>query len=1127
MPLHHHHNSVLNHPGLSLHSDRTRRDPREHRFFHRNLSLNTISSQHYKIVRPILPPTPHHPNLITISIKSHNLETLVQTESPCPPQTNNQTPPFSHLSTSNKSTAFARPPRPPQDLRDRINPPPNSSPRRTSMEREEECPHSPPKEGIVTQKEKDTKSGLAKMFGWLTGWGKNTKPKSKSAEIKQTAKKKEKEDKDDKIGKSKPKEPEERSETTGTSDTPKPLIEPGEVQNKSRPAVRLTQVRKEEEDPTETKKEKEERTGSVKRDTTHQHSFTIHHLEVGNIHPSKKITIRKLPKRKSKQDNTKVDCNKEKRKERMQKRETNEWGETERKEEGEEDEVRAEKRRRQVENLKRIILKRESKEEDPTGGEQRNPQLSNLRQPKIDSFFLKKEPRFEEPEDIQESPPHTPKFFLTNSTTFQTNIEQNFFFNQPVYYQSSFNQAMEEGMLIDELASFEEEMKSRGQREAHEGQGENGAGGEGKGEAHEGQGENGTGGEGKGEAHEGQGENGAGGEGKGEAHEGQGENGAGGEGKGEAHEGQGENGAGGEGKGEAHEGQGENGAGGEGKGEAHEGREWSRRRRKGEAHEGQGENGAGGEGKGEAHEGQGENGAGGEGKGEAHEGQGENGAGGEGKGEAHEGQGENGTGGEGKGEAHEGQGEKGAGGEEREKHTKDRERMEQEEKEREKHTKDRERMEQEDREVHQKGEEEIQKETGEWLNELEASLRERMPRLKGKPTKETPRITETERVGKKQKDVDKSEREKGTLRKLLEEQEEVKRRKKIQEEERTAEKKRREREKMEVREEKTMIVDRRTGGQRDHNEERNPTEVPKRRNEEDMEELRSPNTILRENREDEVLETTISKLIDMNKLLKNENLNNLLRSLDIAEEGKQRRVYRWGTEKREKVKALGETLTVDILPIIGLLQYNTSEVNKKKLGELKQSDIEEIKNTTVPREPFTFVASKAWEEITQTKKKEKTTQRNQKPKKEHERRTDESRREKESRFQTAIETFEPGRGQSLPNTLLIPIPSFRRPAQPFQANTNILDPFQIEKGYTTWNEDLTNQHIQKAETLFLHHFATINEKLRKEEWSEEEVNRIAWGMSNIPHELKGQKKRKRGDRRERKSQNGREQSGKA
>ncbi|KAK2939914.1 hypothetical protein BLNAU_25178 [Blattamonas nauphoetae] len=47
-------------------------------------------------------PTPHHPNLITISSKSHNLETLVQTESTCPPQTNNQTPPFSHLSTSNK-----------------------------------------------------------------------------------------------------------------------------------------------------------------------------------------------------------------------------------------------------------------------------------------------------------------------------------------------------------------------------------------------------------------------------------------------------------------------------------------------------------------------------------------------------------------------------------------------------------------------------------------------------------------------------------------------------------------------------------------------------------------------------------------------------------------------------------------------------------------------------------------------------------------------------------------------------------------------------------------------------------------------------------------------------------------
>ncbi|KAK2951456.1 hypothetical protein BLNAU_13613 [Blattamonas nauphoetae] len=377
-------------------------------------------------------PTPHHPNLITISIKSHNLETLVQTESPCPPQTNNQTPPFSHLSTSNKvyfgttnrsslilnqPSHFSRLPSLDHLAHHKTSETEltlhQTAPSTDKHGKGRRMSHSPPKEGIVTQKKK-TQKWTGKMFGWLTGWGKNTKPKSKSAEIKQTAKKKEKEDKDDKIGKSKPKEPEERSETTGTSDTPKPLIEPGEVQNKSRPAV-----------------QKEERTGSVKRDTTHQHSFTIHHLEVGNIHPSKKITIRKLPKRKSKQDNTKVDCNKEKRKERMQKRETNEWGETERKEEGEEDEVRAEKRRRQVENLKRIILKRESKEEDPTGGEQRNPQLSNLRQPKIDSFFLKKEPRFEEPEDIQESPPHTPKFFLTNSTTFQTNIEQNFFSINP------------------------------------------------------------------------------------------------------------------------------------------------------------------------------------------------------------------------------------------------------------------------------------------------------------------------------------------------------------------------------------------------------------------------------------------------------------------------------------------------------------------------------------------------------------------------------------------------------------------------------------------------------------------------------------------------------------------------
>ncbi|KAK2940757.1 hypothetical protein BLNAU_24343 [Blattamonas nauphoetae] len=247
----------------------------------------------------------------------------------------------------------------------------------------------------------------------------------------------------------------------------------------------------------------------------------------------------------------------------------------------------------------------------------------------------------------------------------------------------------------------------------------------------------------------------------------------------------------------------------------------------------------------------------------------------------------------------------------------------------------------------------------------------------------------------------------------------------------------------------------------------------------------------------------------MNKLLKNENLNNLLRSLDIAEEGKQRRVYRWGTEKREKVKALGETLTVDILPIIGLLQYNTSEVNKKKLGELKQPDIEEIKNTTVPREPFTFVASKAWLEITQTKKEEKTTQRNQKPKKEYERRTDESRREKESRFQSAVETFEPGRGQSLPNTLHIPIPTFRRPAPSVRANTSTLEPFKVDQGYTTWNEDLTSQHVHKAESLFLHHLATITESLKKEEWNKEEVNRTAWGMSNIPHELKKEKKRKR------------------
>ncbi|KAK2951443.1 hypothetical protein BLNAU_13600 [Blattamonas nauphoetae] len=1058
-----------------------------------------------------------------------------------------------------QSTAFARPPRPPQDLRDRINPPPNSSPRRTSMEREEECPHSPPKEGIVTQKEKDTKSGLAKMFGWLTGWGKNTKPKSKSAEIKQTAKKKEKEDKDDKIGKSKPKEPEERSETTGTSDTPKPLIEPGEVsesksntqeepqnerilEDKVKPGETVTKPDKSKNEEDESlgngddadrMEEKEElvRKEETMEMTPHSDSPSFKLLSKpfnsppplvlpartsqGQLFASlksekkKKIPLKPKKKKKREQDLSREippfntpsplitskwetftllkrsqsansqrgrasktarrwtatrrsvsstsstedisqnpehrEIRKRKRKrhvstpprqrgtsrslsppttptssssstlsfnstrERMQKRETNDWGETERKEEGEEDEVRAEKRRRQVENLKRIILKRESKEEDPTGGEQRNPQLSNLRQPKIDSFFLKKEPRFEEPEDIQESPPHTPKFFLTNSTTFQTNIEQNFFFNQPVYYQSSFNQAMEEGMLIDELASFEEEMKRFEEERRYQ----------------------------------------------------------------------------------------EESLWIQQRRMEEERTKWELEQRQAaedrEKHTKDRERMEQEEKEREKHTKDRERMEQEEKEREKHTKDRE-------RMEQEEKEREKHT----KDRERMEQEEK-----EREKHTKDRERMEQEEKEREKHTKDRERMEQEDREVHQKGEEEIQKETGEWLNELEASLRERMPRLKGKPTKETPRITETERVGKKQKDVDKSEREKGTLRKLLEEQEEVKRRKKIQEEERTAEKKRREREKMEVREEKTMIVDRRTGRQRDHNEERNPTEVPKRRNEEDMEELRSPNTILRENREDEVLETTISKLIDMNKLLKNENLNNLLRSLDIAEEGKQRRVYRWGTEKREKVKALGETLTVDILPIIGLLQYNTSEVNKKKLGELKQPDIEEIKNTTVPREPFTFVASKAWLEITQTKKEEKTTQRNQKPKKEYERRTDESRREKESRFQSAVETFEPGRGQSLPNTLHIPIPTFRRPAPSVRANTSTLEPFKVDQGYTTWNEDLTSQHVHKAESLFLHHLATITESLKKEEWNKEEVNRTAWGMSNIPHELKKEKKRKR------------------
>ncbi|KAK2940755.1 hypothetical protein BLNAU_24341 [Blattamonas nauphoetae] len=133
-------------PASSSQFHRTRRDPREHRFFHRNLSLNTISSQHYKIVRPILPhssPSQPHHNLQQVPQPRNTRSNRIDLSSPNK-QPNSSILPSEYLkqglfwnheqilpdpqpTITLQSTAFARPPRPPQDLRDRINPPPNSS----------------------------------------------------------------------------------------------------------------------------------------------------------------------------------------------------------------------------------------------------------------------------------------------------------------------------------------------------------------------------------------------------------------------------------------------------------------------------------------------------------------------------------------------------------------------------------------------------------------------------------------------------------------------------------------------------------------------------------------------------------------------------------------------------------------------------------------------------------------------------------------------------------------------------------------------------------------------------------------------------------------------------------------
>ncbi|KAK2951751.1 hypothetical protein BLNAU_13363 [Blattamonas nauphoetae] len=242
-------------------------------------------------------------------------------------------------------------------------------------------------------------------------------------------------------------------------------------------------------------------------------------------------------------------------------------------------------------------------------------------------------------------------------------------------------------------------------------------------------------------------------------------------------------------------------------------------------------------------------------------------------------------------------------------------------------------------------------------------------------------------------------------------------------------------------------------------------------------------------REDEKLLSWVKMLIETMKIWNSINFKKLMGNLELKEGQTFWRTKRWGEDKVMKVESLATATIRKLLPILGIAP-NTSLPNyilHLPLNELSREHIELINTHTTTSTEYTFVIAKAWNRIKAPEKKigQPVTL-----------------REKEFAHSKALQSLDPSEGHSLPNTVQIPIPTFKQPQEASHLRPADLPPFNPTNGYTSWSEDLTTQHLHGGRTLLAHLLSKANDRLADTNWSREEIDELMWKLSSIPSELK-------------------------
>ncbi|KAK2942993.1 putative Reverse transcriptase (RNA-dependent DNA polymerase) [Blattamonas nauphoetae] len=221
-------------------------------------------------------------------------------------------------------------------------------------------------------------------------------------------------------------------------------------------------------------------------------------------------------------------------------------------------------------------------------------------------------------------------------------------------------------------------------------------------------------------------------------------------------------------------------------------------------------------------------------------------------------------------------------------------------------------------------------------------------------------------------------------------------------------------------------------------------------------------------REDEKLLSWVKMLIETMKIWNSINFKKLMGNLELKEGQTFWRTKRWGEDKVMKVESLATATIRKLLPILGIAP-NTSLPNyilHLPLNELSREHIELINTHTTTSTEYTFVIAKAWNRIKAPEKK----------------------------------IGQPDTAS--PNTVQIPIPTFKQPQEASHLRPADLPPFNPTNGYTSWSEDLTTQHLHGGRTLLAHLLSKANDRLADTNWSREEIDELMWKLSSIPSELK-------------------------